>query len=291
MARRSLSSLAALVILVALAACSPDEDTAPTTVAPEAISPTLPATTTTIASPTTTVDPTEPLDAEITAPQGEGPFPTVVLVHGGGWVSGAPESVAPLARHLTDNGFLTVNTRYTLANFERAGFPAAVEDVACAVRYAALHPDSDGSVAVIGHSAGAHIGALVALAGDRYRGECPFGGPGLPERFVGLAGPYDVTRLGIAVSSFFGGPPDRIPELWEEGNPLNFVAENPDLDALIMYAELDGIVADTFAIEFHNALLEAGVSSLLERVEGARHNDVHNPEVVGDLIVAWLERD
>lgn len=289
MARRSLSSLAALVVLLTVAACSPDKDTAAKTVPPEATSSSLAVTMTTIASPT--VDPTEPIDADITVPQGEGPFPTVVLVHGGGWVTGAPGLVAPLARHLTDRGFLTVNTSYALSNRERAGFPTAVEDVACAVRYAALHPDSDGTVAVIGHSAGAHIGALVALAGDGYRGECPFGGPGLPQRFVGLGGPYDVTRLGMAVSSFFGGPPDRLPELWAEGNPLNFVGENPDLEALIVYGELDGIVADRFAIEFHNALLEAGVSSLLERVEGARHSDVHNPEVVGDLIVTWLERN
>jgi acetyl esterase/lipase len=224
-------------------------------------------------------------------PDGEGPFPAVVLVHGGGWVAGAPRLMAPLARHLTENGFLTVSAAYTLASRDRPGYPAAVEDVACAVRFASLHPDSDGTVAVIGHSAGAHIGALVSLVGDRYRGDCPFGGPGLPDLFVGLAGPYDVTRLGIAVAGFFGGPPDRLPEEWEAGNPINFPAENSDLDTLIMYGELDGIVVDGFAIDFHNALMDAGVDSLLEQIAGARHNDVHNPTLVGDLIVTWLERD
>ena len=95
-------------------------------------------------------------------PEGEGPFPAVVLVHGGGWVGGSPGLMGGLARFLTDAGYLTVNTAYTLSN-GIAGFPVAVDDVACAVRNAADHPDSDGTVTVVGHSAGAHLAALVAL--------------------------------------------------------------------------------------------------------------------------------
>ncbi|HSM45282.1 MAG TPA: alpha/beta hydrolase [Acidimicrobiia bacterium] len=296
MARRSVRGLAALLIALALTACA-TEDGSPSTTAPTTT--TLPSTTTTAVPTTsstvpvptsTTGDPFEEVDAEITVPDGEGPFPAVVLLHGGGWVAGAPGLVAPLASHLTENEFLVVNTRYTLASFDRAGFPDAVEDVACAVRYAATHPESDGTVAVIGHSAGAHLGALVSLVGDRYPGDCPFEGSGLPEKFVGLAGPYDVSRLGLAIAAFFGGAPDRVPDVWEAGNPMNFVGENPDLEALIMYGELDGLVADSFALGFHAALLDAGAGSVVELVEGARHNDMHDPDLVGDLIVTWLEK-
>lgn len=296
MACRPGRRLAALLILIVVAACSTEGS--PATTAPLDGTPSSETTTTSLSaattfpdSPTTTADVTQVIDADVLVPDGDGPFPAVVLVHGGGWVAGAPRLMAPLARHLTENGFLTVNTAYTLASRDRPGYPAAVEDVACAVRFAALHPDSDGTVAVIGHSAGAHIGALVSLVGDRYRGDCPFGGRGLPNLFVGLAGPYDVTRLGMAVAGFFGGPPDRLPEEWEAGNPINFAAENSDLDTLIIYGELDGIVVDGFAIDFHNALVDAGVDSLLEQIPGARHNDVHNPTLVGDLIVTWLKRD
>ena len=69
-------------------------------------------------------------------PEGEGPFPALVLVHGGGWVAGTPSLMSGLARFLTDAGYLTVNTAYTLSN-GIAGFPWAVDDVACAVRHAA----------------------------------------------------------------------------------------------------------------------------------------------------------
>lgn len=300
MARRPRRRLTALLIVTVLAGCAgTDADepstttlatttTSPTTATSTTTTTTVPASTTTSAA-TSTMEPAD-VDAAVVVPEGDGPFPAVVLVHGGGWVTGGPGLIAPLADYLNDNGFMTVNTSYTLATMNSPAFPDAVDDVACAVRYAASHPDSDGTVAVVGYSAGAHIGAIVALTGQDYAGDCPIPGPGVPDRFIGLAGPYDVSRLGLAVAAFFGGSPERIPDVWEAGNPLLLTDENPDLEALIMYGELDGIVSDTFAIDFHDALLDSGADSLLELVEGARHNEMHDPDIVGDLIVTWLKR-
>jgi acetyl esterase/lipase len=260
----------------------------PTTTTTVGATTTVPVTPT---SPTTVpTEPIEEIDASITVPDGEGPFPAVVLVHGGGWVTGNPTIMAPLGRHLSEAGFLTVNTTYHLATRFSPGFPEAVEDVACAVRYASSHPDSDGTVTLIGHSAGAHIGAIVALTGDSYVSECPYEGKALPDSFVGLAGPYDVVRLGLAVSLFFGSGPTVDPESWAAGNPQALADQNPDLQALVMYGDRDGLVDDRFAIDFHEALTAAGSSSLLELVEGARHGDLLDPALVGDLIVTWLER-
>lgn len=305
MARRSGRGLAALLTVFIAAGCAGGDPLAGTTTAvPEATTPS--STATTIATPsttTTTTTTTAPstttttttleafeIDAEVSTPEGEGPFPAVVLVHGGGWVGGGPSVMRPLADYLQDHGFLTVNTRYRLATLEVPGFPEAVDDVACAVRFAASHPDSDGTVAVIGHSAGAHIGAIAALTGDEYRDDCPVPGTGVPERFVGLAGPYDVSRLGLAMSIFFGEAQSVDPDLWLAGNPQGLTDENPELNSLIMYGELDGLVDDRFAFDFFNALESSGSASLLELVEGARHNDMHDPAFVGDLIVTWLDR-
>lgn len=308
MARRPLRRLTALLALLAVTACTAvsGRDTPESTTATDATTITVPSppassststttTTTTLATTTTNsgATPTTSLpepQAEVKVPEGEGPFPAVVLAHGGGWIVGNPSIMRPLATHLTDNGFLTVNTEYQLATFDTPGFPEAVDDVACAVRYAASHPDSDGTVAVVGHSAGAHIGALVALTGDQYATDCPYPGEGVPERFVGLAGPYDVSRLGIAVVAFFGAGPDAIPDVWEAGNPQLLTDENTRLESLIMYGDEDGIVADSFAVDFANALQASGSTALLEQVEGARHQQMHDPGVVGDLIATWLER-
>ncbi len=89
---------------------------------------------------------------------------------------------------------------------------------------------------------------------------------------------------------FFGLPESAAPELWESGNPLELTDSNPELDSLIMYGDEDGLVADSFAIDFAAALVGSGSTALLEKVEGARHNDMHDPVFVGDLIVTWLDR-
>lgn len=265
-----------------------DTSTTPTppTTATTSISTTSTSTTTTT---TTVVAELPEIGAEVLVPDGAPPHPVVVLVHGGGWVGGSPAAIRGLATHLTAEGFLTVNARYQLSN-DSPGFPSAVDDVACAVRYAAAHPDGDGTVAVVGHSAGAHLGALVALTGDRYGDDCPVAGTGLPNRFVGLAGPYDVSRLGFLMLPFFGAGPSDAAESWLAGNPQRLVDQNPALVSLIMHGDMDGFVDPRFSVDFHRALEEAGSQTHLEVIPGASHLDLAGPATVGELIVTWLER-
>jgi len=308
MARRHRSGFAPLLIVLALvlSACAASASTGTTTttfvepsttVAPTSTTSTSTTTTTTIPpTTTTTLPPTTttlaklpPIDAEIKIPDGNGPFPTVVLVHGGGWVTGDPGLMRDLATHLTDAGFVTLNTSYKLSN-ESPGFPQAIEDVACAVNHARALPSSDGTVAVIGHSAGGHISAVVALTGDQYSGSCPVPGSGLPDKLVGLAGPYDIDRLGLLMLPFFGASSNGAPDAWLAGNPQRLTDENTQLESLIMYGDEDGFVDERFALEFHQALTDSGSDSVLEIVEGARHMNVREPDWVGDLIVVWLER-
>lgn len=227
---------------------------------------------------------------QVLVPDGDGPFPAVVLVHGGGWVAGTPSLMNDLATYLTEAGFLTVNTAYTLANGV-AGFPRAVDDVACAIRHAAAHTDSDGTVAVVGFSAGAHIGALAALDEGIYGRSCSLPEPVIPDRFVGMAGPYDVSRLGLLILPFFGVPFAEDPELWASGDPLRQAGRNPGLRALLLHGENDGLLDLEFATDFATALADAGSDALVEVVEGARHGDLQDPDVVGDLVAAWLARD
>lgn len=299
MASRRFSRIAPLLAVAALLApgCGGGDSAGETTIADDRgqMIPSSTSTSTIPAQPAATaprLDAEELPDigAEVRVPEGEGTFPAVVLVHGGGWVGGAPSLMSDLAGHLTAEGFLTVNARYQLAASRSPGFPAALDDIACAVRYAAAHPRSDGTVAVVGYSAGAHLGAVVALTGDRYAAGCPVGGKGIPSRFVGLAGPYDVSRVGIAAVPFFGGGPQAVAEAWAAGNPQLLTGANPGLVSLLLHGENDGVVDLAHAVDFRGALAESGSVALLEIVEGARHRDLHDPAFVGDLIVTWLER-
>ena len=105
------------------------------------------------------------LDAII--PEGRGPFPAAIVVHGGGWVAGDRRwNVEPLFPPLLDGGFACLSISYRLAN-QPAIFGAAVEDVELAVRYVQSHAgefrvDRD-RVTLIGESAGGQLAAMAAL--------------------------------------------------------------------------------------------------------------------------------
>jgi acetyl esterase len=117
-----------------------------------------------------TVDRTIPgpagdLDARLYVPDADGPFPTVVFFHGGGYVLGGIETHEWLCRHLTrESGCGVLSVDYRLA--PEHPFPAAVEDADAAVSWAAANPDAvvgNGRLAVAGDSAGGNLAAVAAL--------------------------------------------------------------------------------------------------------------------------------
>jgi len=98
-------------------------------------------------------------------PQSEGPYPTVVFYHGGGFVLGNLETHDLFCRHLTNESDCeVVSVDYRLA--PEHPFPAAVEDAYAAIEWADSGPavlDDDGHLAVAGDSAGGTLSAVVSL--------------------------------------------------------------------------------------------------------------------------------
>ena len=88
-----------------------------------------------------------------------GPRPTLIYIHGGGWVGGTKESsvlnVLPYMKH----GMAVVNVEYRLAATSLA--PAAVADCRCALRWVIANAEEHGfdteKIVVTGHSAGGHL--------------------------------------------------------------------------------------------------------------------------------------
>lgn len=117
------------------------------------------------------------LDAQV--PQGDGPFPAVIIVHGGAWVTGdRKRSVEPLFKPLTDAGLAWFSISYRLANVadprstptlaaSAALLGGAVDDVRAAVAYVRTHASEynidPNRIALIGESAGAQLAAMAAL--------------------------------------------------------------------------------------------------------------------------------
>ncbi len=299
-------SLPGLFLL--LAACAGSQ-TAATPVAtstppPTSVTTSLPDAPTTTPGSTTTVDRSLLFDhlvestsyandqeVDIHAPKTLGPWPVVVSIHGGGWFTGSLDSMSPLADDLAGRGAVVFNATYRTIT-KGGSFPSMVDDVACAVAYARHRaPEfttTPGLVTIIGHSAGAHLVALVTLT-DRFGGDCPWAESRLPDAMVGLAGPYNTDRLAIILGPFYGTDPAEDPAPWLAGNPLTYVADSRGVPILLMHGDADEVVPLPFTRELEKALTDAGKPVEVDVIGSADHNTIRDPRVVGDRIFEFLK--
>lgn len=226
------------------------------------------------------------LSASVDLPEGE-PGAVVVLVPGGSWTTADPTGLAPLAADLTAGGYAVVTITYGTSS-TGAVHPRPALDIACAVAYAAEQVP-EVPVVLVGHSAGAHLAALVGLAPDREDATCPYR-PAAADAVVGLAGPYDVARSGAVAESLFGGSLSEDEDLWRDGNPLTWVGEHPEVPYLLVHGEDDDVVPMSFTDAFATALADAGHEVAVERLPGVDHLTIFTPEAVGDLVAEWVGR-
>jgi acetyl esterase len=107
-----------------------------------------------------------PVPVRVYTPEGQGPFPVLLYIHGGGWVRGTLETEDDGCRSLCHHGkCLVVSVGYRLA--PETKFPGGLEDCYAALKWCAEHAaeiNGDGSrLAVAGTSAGGNLTACLAL--------------------------------------------------------------------------------------------------------------------------------
>jgi acetyl esterase/lipase len=122
------------------------------------------------------------LTGDLYRPETAAYCPVVVAVHGGAWKVGDASDFQYWGHWLANRGIAVYSIKYRLVRGEKNRYPAAVFDVRAAVQFvranaARLGLDSN-RIALMGASAGAHLSALVALAGNRE--PFKFGQPGDP---------------------------------------------------------------------------------------------------------------
>ena len=119
-----------------------------------------------------------------TPEQGDGPFPAVLVIHGGAWRAGNKGDVGGVLREFAAHGYVAVSPQYRFCPKEV--FPAQVHDVKAAVRWMKAHakerridPDRIGA---IGFSAGGHLALMLGVTGpgDGLEGDVSAGAPDTP---------------------------------------------------------------------------------------------------------------
>jgi acetyl esterase/lipase len=229
--------------------------------------------------------------------EGNGPWPTVALVHGGDWEWGWDRTLmTPLARDLATRGFAAWNIEYRRVGQEGGGWPGTLADAAAALDALADLDAVDATrVVTAGHSAGGHL--ALWLAG---RDRIPFGLPGAgprvrPSAAVSQAGVLDLVsgsadgRCGGACRALLGGGPQDMPERYAVASPVALLPLG--VPQLLVHGLLDDLVPPSQSRAYAVAARVAGDEVELVELPGTDHFDVIEPDDPSwAAVVAWVER-
>lgn len=222
-----------------------------------------------------------PLQLDLYTPKERShPVPAILFIHGGGWSSGYRQIYHYYCTKFAEHGFVAATTSYRLSN--EASFPAAVEDVKCAVRWLrsnakklGIDPDK---ICVAGGSAGGHLAMMVAYSSDVPELEGKGGNPDTSSRVQAVVDLYGLTdftdefaKSRKEILRFMGGKKfDKAPDAYRLASPITHVTKD-DPPTLILHGSIDSTVPIHQAEILVEKLKDVGVVYEYDRVEGWPH--------------------
>jgi len=236
----------------------------------------------------------ESLKLDLARPKtGEGPFPAVLCIHGGGFRAGDRQSYDGLCIKLAERGYVAATITYRLA--PRHKFPAAIFDTKAAVRWlranAATYKINPDRIGVMGGSAGGHLAQFLGVTAHVPRFEGHGGNPHYSSSVscvVNFFGPSDFTKsYGKSVDAaevlplWLGGNLETAHALHIQASPLNWVT--PDAaPTLCIHGTKDKYVAHEQAEWLVDRLKAATVEAELLTLPGAGHGFRGHDAVAAD---------
>ncbi|HLA96010.1 MAG TPA: alpha/beta hydrolase [Pyrinomonadaceae bacterium] len=242
-----------------------------------------------------------PLKLDIWYPRDSpNPTPTLVYIHGGGWIFGSKEGAVYQFLPYLERGWRVVNVEYRMAGNSLA--PGAVEDTRCALRWLyknAKQWNFDTSKIVLtGHSAGGHLSLITGMLPDgtpldnRCYGDAKYGdAPMKVAAIVNWYGISDVNDLieGPNVKNYakmwMGSMPNAA-EVARSVSPLTYVRK--DLPPVItIHGDKDDVVPYTQATRLHEVLEKAGDVNKLITIKGGGHGMFAQSDYVKAYEEVW----
>jgi 3-dehydroquinate dehydratase type II len=216
---------------------------------------------------------------DLRLPDGDGPYPIVVIVHGGFWREvWTRDLMDGIAVDLTRRGWATWNIEYRRVG-TGGGWPTTFEDAARAVDFvsdlAASFPIDTGAVVTLGHSAGGHL-ALWMAARTGLGPDAPGAIPQvMPRGAVGLAPVTDLAaayRAGIgdeAVEHFLHRGPDEDPDTYASANPAALLPMG--VRQLVVHGDGDQSVPIRLSEDYVGRAADSGDAIVFHELTGADH--------------------
>lgn len=213
-------------------------------------------------------------------PEGAGPHPVVVAIHGGGWRRGSRKALAQWGQFLAANGIAMLATSYRLTT-SGAVWPHNLGDVAAALEWLQAQGAANGldigRVALMGASAGAHLAALATLTRDEAKSP--------PIRaLVGVYGVYDLVTHWQAdlvknapaaedpTVRMLGVTPLDNPRLYFDASPISHVTHAVrGLKVQLIHGDHDEDIEHAQSEAFALRLRQGGAQVQYVTVPGAGH--------------------
>ncbi len=215
--------------------------------------------------------------------KGKGPYPLVIYLHGGGWTSGRYNELFHEVRMAVALGFAGATVQYRLANTPDGIFPAPIQDVRCAIRFlkakAQKYNLDPRRVVVAGFSAGGHLAALTAAAGEdkKLDGQCKWAGqPVAVSAAVAYFSPLDLRpHMGrnvpeVILSNLLGAPPTEKPALAAQASPAAYLTPD-DPPFMLVHGTADHLVPPDLSRNFKWTLDRMKIPNVYVELKGVGH--------------------